>query len=290
MDRDYVIITDSTVDLTQEIINELGVEIVLMTYTINGETLKDTTDPSEVRRFYDRLRAGDMSTTSQINSETFRERFEEIIKEGKDILYLGFSSGISGTFQSSCIAKQDITEAYPDSIVEVVDTKCASMGQGLIVYYAAKMKQSGKSLYEVRDWVVANKQKMNHFFTVDDLSFLKRGGRVSSTAAMLGGLLNIKPVLDCDKDGKLRPLMKVRGRKKALDELVHQMELLVEDPEGQMIFISHGDCEDDARYVEREVRARFDIADVKLNFIGSTIGSHSGPGTIALFFLGKERT
>ncbi len=290
MIKEYVIVTDSTVDLTEEIINELGVEIIPLSYTINGETMQDTTDPAKVHDFYERLRAGEVSTTSQINSETFRECFENIIKAGKDVLYLGFSSGISGTFQSSLIAKQDIAEAYPESIVEVVDTKCASMGEGLIVYYAAKMKQSGKNLYEVRDWVEDNKQKVNHCFTVDDLSFLKRGGRISSTAAILGGVLNIKPVLDCDKEGKLRPLMKVRGRKKALDELVHQMELLVEDPEGQMIFISHGDVEEDAKYLEQEIRARYDIADVKTNFIGSTIGSHSGPGTIAIFFLGRERT
>ncbi len=289
MGREYVIVTDSTVDLTAELISELGLTVIPMSCTIGGETLYDSTDSRAVQNFYERLRAGEVSTTSQINSGRFRECFEKIIADGKDILYLGFSSGISGTFQSSCIAKQDILEASPDSVIEVVDTKCASMGQGLIVYYAAKMKQSGKSLLEVRDWVEANKQKVNHFFTVDDLSFLQRGGRISSTVAILGGLLNIKPVLFCNNEGKLCPFTKVRGRKKALDELVHQMELCIEDPEGQMIFISHGDAEADAKYLENEVRSRFDISDVKINYIGSTIGSHSGPGTIALFFLGKER-
>ncbi len=289
MAKEYVLIADSTTDLPAELIRELGVEITSLSYTIGGETLPDTTEKECIENFYNRLRNGEMATTSQINSETFKEVFEKYIKEGKDVLYLGFSSGISGTYQSSCIARDDLREQYPDCRIETVDTLAACMGQGLLVYYAAKLKQEGKSIDEVISWVEENKLRLNHWFTVDDLGCLKRGGRISATSAMLGGLLNIKPVLDVDPDGKLRPITKVRGRKNALSGILGKMNELIENPDGQMIFISHGDCADDAAVLEKEIRSRYNVSDVITNYIGTTIGSHSGPGTLAVFFLGKTR-
>ena len=205
------------------------------------------------------------------------------------MLYIAFSSGLSGTYQSAVLAREELKQRFPDRRLEVFDSLCASMGEGLLVYHAAKLRQAGKSLDEVLAWLKENVLNLCHWFTVDDLNHLKRGGRVSTATALVGTMLGIKPVLHVDDEGHLIPVSKVRGRKQSLDALVRRMEDTVLDPADQMVFISHGDCLEDAQYVERQIREKLGVQQVKLGFIGPVIGAHSGPGTVALFFLGKER-
>ena len=204
-------------------------------------------------------------------------------------MYIGFSSGLSGTYQSAALAREELKQRFPGRRLEVFDSRCASMGEGLLVYHAAKLQQAGKSLDEVLSWLKENVLNLCHWFTVDDLNHLKRGGRVSTATALVGTMLGIKPVLHVDNEGHLIPVSKVRGRKQSLDALVRRMEDTALDPAGQMVFISHGDCLEDARYVERQIREKLGVRQVELGFIGPVIGAHSGPGTVALFFLGKER-
>lgn len=239
--------------------------------------------------FYAKLRAGSVSTTTQVNSEEFLHVFTPLLEAGQDVLYIAFSSGLSGTCQSALLARKELKERFPDRKLEVFDSLCASMGEGLLVYHAAKLRREGKSLEEVLSWLRENALRLCHWFTVDDLNHLKRGGRVSTATALVGTILGIKPVLHVDDEGHLIPVTKVRGRKQSLDALVKRMEDTVEDPAGQMVFISHGDCLDDARYVERQIREKLGVEQVEIGYIGPVIGAHSGPGTVALFFLGKER-
>lgn len=232
-----------------------------------------------------------MVTTAAVNVAEYQAHLEPILAAGKDVLVLAFSSGLSTTCNSARIAAQELSEAYPERKILVVDTLCASLGQGLLVWYAARMRQSGKSIEEVRDWAEANKLHLCHWFTVDDLHFLKRGGRVSAATAVVGTMLQIKPVLHVDNEGHLINMAKARGRKAALKALVDHMEQTAIDPAGQTVFISHGDCLEDAQFVAQEVSQRFGIPleRIVLNEIGPVIGAHAGPGTVALFFLGKER-
>lgn len=289
--RDYILLTDSTADLPQYLVDELNIYVFPLLFELDGKSYHNYPDNHELspELFYNYLREGKNSITSQINSSTFQEVFSQCLEKGKDILYLCFSSGLSGTYQSSRLAIEELQEKYPDGKIRTIDTLCASMGEGLLVYLAAKMKQSGKSLDEVADWVEANKLNLCHWFTVDDLIFLKRGGRVSTAAAVVGTMLGIKPVLYVDNEGHLIPQQKVRGRKASLDALVQQMEKTVIEPASQTVFISHGDCLADAEYVAEQIRKKFGIKDIVINFIGPVIGSHSGPGTVALFFIGSER-
>lgn len=213
----------------------------------------------------------------------------EILKSGKDLLCLSFSSAMSTTYQSAVIAAREVEEEFPDRKALVVDSLCASLGQGLFVYLCAKRKDAGASLEELRDYAEEIKGKVCHWFTVDDLYHLKRGGRVSATAALFGTMLSVKPVLHVDDQGRLIPMEKCRGRKASLMALVDHMEKTAVDPAGQTVFISHGDCLDDARTVAAEVTRRFGITDIHINYVGPVIGSHSGPGTLALFFIGEPR-
>ncbi len=289
--RDYILLTDSTADLPQHLVDELNISVFPLLFELDGKSYHNYPDNHELspENFYNYLREGKNSITSQINSSTFQEVFSGFLEQGKDILYLCFSSGLSGTYQSSRLAIEELQEKYPDANIRTIDTLCASLGEGLLVYLAAKMKLDGKSLDEVADWVEANKLNLCHWFTVDDLIFLKRGGRVSTAAAVVGTMLGIKPVLHVDNEGHLIPRQKVRGRKASLDALVEQMEKTAIDPTSQTVFISHGDCLKDAEYVAEQVRKKFGIKDIVINFIGPVIGSHSGPGTVALFFIGSER-
>lgn len=239
--------------------------------------------------FYNKLRAGVMSTTTQVNSEEFIQVFTPVLEAGDDILYIAFSSGLSGTCQSAHLAKKELEQKFPGRRIEVFDSLCASMGEGLLVYHAATRKNNGASLDEVLAWLKENVLHLCHWFTVDDLNHLKRGGRVSTATALVGTMLGIKPVLHVDDEGHLIPVSKVRGRKQSLDALVKKMEETAIDPQDQVIFISHGDCLEDAKYVARQVREKLGVKDVKINFIGPVIGAHSGPGTVALFFLGSSR-
>ncbi len=289
--RDYVIITDSTTDLTQELINELDITVIPMEFNIDGKSYLNYSDERDIsyKKFYDFLRNGKNSTTSLINTAAFTDLFEPILKDGKDILYIAFSSGLSGTYNSSCIAAQILSEKYTDSKIYTVDSLSASMGEGLLVYHAANKKKEGMNIDDLKDWVENNKLNLCHWFTVDDLHHLKRGGRLSSAAAIVGTMLNIKPVLHVDNEGHLIPVEKVRGRKLSITAMLKMMEKTAINPEEQTIFISHGDCLEEAEFLANLVKEKLSVKDIKMNYIGPVIGSHSGPGTIALFFLGTER-
>ena len=288
---EYVILTDSSADLTAELAAELGVEVIPLSFTMEDKTYFNYPDNRDIdpADFYARLRGGAMATTAAVNVADYTEAMEPILKEGKDVLVLAFSSGLSATCHSAQIAAGELMEQYPDRKVYVVDTLCASLGQGLLVWYAANLKKQSKTMEEVRDWTEEHKLNLCHWFTVDDLHFLKRGGRISAATAVLGTMLSIKPVMHVDNEGHLIKVGTARGRNASLKALVDHMEQTVLDLKGQSIFISHGDCLADAQKVADDIRARFGVEDIVINYVGPVIGAHSGPGTVALFFMGSER-
>ena len=288
---DFVIVTDSSADLPADLVRELGVEVLPLSFTIQGKTYRNYPDGREMApgAFYQLLRSGGMATTSAVNVADYTAALEPLLQEGKDVLLLVFSSGLSATYQSSVIAVEELREKYPDRKLFTVDTLCASLGQGLLVWHAVEQKRKGASIEAVRDWVEENKLHLCHWFTVDDLHFLKRGGRISAATAVVGSMLSIKPVLHVDDEGHLINVAKARGRNASLTALVDHMEQTAIDPAGQPIFISHGDCLADAQKVADEVRRRMGVKDIVINHVGPVIGAHSGPGTVALFFLGTKR-
>lgn len=288
---EYVLITDSSADLSQEMVQELGVTVLPLSFTIQGKIYRNYPDNREMDLplFYDMLRAGELATTSAVNVAEYTQAVEPILQEGKDVLILAFSSGLSSTYQASVLAAGELREKYPDRKIYTVDTLCASLGQGLLVYLAAQEQRKGKSIEEVRDWVEETKLHLCHQFTVDDLHFLKRGGRISATTAVVGSMLQIKPVLHVDNEGHLINVGKARGRQASLKALVDKMEKTVTEEGRKTVFISHGDCRKDAVTVADMVRERFGTQDIRINFVGPVIGAHSGPGTLALFYLGTER-
>ena len=239
------------------------------------------------KNFYAKLRGGSLGTTSAINVAVFTETMTKLINQGKDILCIAFSSGLSTTYQSACIAAEDVMGANPHCKILVCDSRAASLGQGMLVYLAALEKQKGKSIEELRDFVEERKNHIDHWFTVDDLNHLKRGGRVSAAAALFGTMLQMKPVLHVDDDGHLIPVSKVRGRKASVNALLEKMDELVEDP--SVVFISHGDCEEEAKGLAEAIQAKYKVDKLVINFVGPVIGNHSGPGTLALFFQGKNK-
>ena len=288
---EYVLITDSSADLSQEMVQELGVTVLPLSFTIQGKTYRNYPDNREMDLplFYDMLRAGELATTSAVNVAEYTQAVEPILQEGKDVLILAFSSGLSSTYQASVLAAGELREKYPDRKIYTVDTLCASLGQGLLVYLAAQEQRKGKSIEEVRDWAEETKLHLCHQFTVEDLHFLKRGGRISATTAVVGSMLQIKPVLHVDNEGHLINIGKARGRQASLKALVDKMEKTVTEEGRKTVFISHGDCRKDAVTVADMVRERFGTQDIRINFVGPVIGAHSGPGTLALFYLGTER-
>ena len=287
--KNYVIFTDSCADLTKEMYGALELRCIPLDVIVeNEDPVAD--DKIDIKEIYAKLRAKQSASTAAINIDRFLQCFEDAAKEGLDVLYLGFSSGLSSTYSSSVVAMRELQEKYPENKFYAVDTLCASMGQGLLVYYAANMKKAGASIEEVRDFVENTKLNLCHWFTVDDLFFLKRGGRVSAATAVVGSLLNIKPVLHVDNAGKLINVSKARGRKASIDTMFENMKKsLVPVEQNQTVFISHGDCIADAEYLANRIKTEMGIEDVRINYVGSVIGSHSGPGTLALFFLGNER-
>lgn len=287
---DFKIVTNTTADLPQEYIEENNLGLMVFNYTIMGEIYSKGHE-LDYKEFYAMMRAGNMPTTSQVNPEECRENFEEYLKETKEILYLCFSSGLSGTYGSACLAAEMVREQHPDCNITVIDTRCASMGEGLLVEKAVQLKKSGKSMAETAAWVEENIPHLVHIFTVDDLNHLYRGGRVSKTAAVIGTMVGIKPVLHVDQEGHLVPVSKVRGRKKSLNALVDYMDEKMGKyrDSNDIVFISHGDALEDAEAVRDEVKSRFGIESFLINHIGPTIGAHAGPGTIALFFMGESR-
>ncbi len=289
----YTIVTDSCSDLLPVYHDAYEDFIILpLEFTLDGKTYENMPD-CEVSSdaFYNRLRAGSMSTTSQISPERFSQTFRELLAAGKDVLYIAFSSGLSGTYNSACIARNTVLEEFPEGRLIVLDSLAASAGQGLLVYHALENRMRGMTLEENAAWVENNRLKLVHWFTVDDLHFLKRGGRCSPAAAFFGTLVNIKPVLHVDDAGHLIAREKVRGRKSALKALVDHMEKLATEPAAQTVFISHGDCIDDAKFVAAQITGRLGTPaeNIFISDIGPVIGSHSGPGTVALFFLGTDR-
>ena len=287
---EYVITTDNNSDLPEEYLKDHGVGCMYLSYSMDGKNYTHGNFLPE-HEFYEAMRNGSMPTTAQVNPENAKALLEPYLKEGKDILHIAFSSGLSGTYNSSRIAAEELMEEYPDRRIIVVDSLSASLGQGLLVWLAQQKKELGQTLEDVADWVEKNKLKMVHLFTVDDLNHLYRGGRVSRTTAIVGSMLNIKPVLHVDNEGKLTAIGKVRGRKKALQELVKLMDEKIGSfgADCDTIFISHGDCEQDAQYVAAKVKEKYNIKNIIINQVGATIGAHSGPGTMALLFMGDVR-
>lgn len=289
--QDFVIITDSCADLSADLVQSLGIVVAPLTVTIEEKDYRNYPDNRELdpHFFYDKMRAGATAVTSAVNVNQFIEITEPYLQAGKDILYLNFSSGLSTTYNSACIAAEELGEKYPERKLYTVDTLSASLGQGLLIWYAVQLKNQGQSIEEVRDWLEEHKLNLCHWFTVDDLMHLKRGGRISGTTAILGTMLSIKPVLHMDNEGHLISMSKARGRKASLNALVDEMAKTALEPEHQTVFISHGDCLEDAQYVAEQVRQRFGVKNVVINYVGPVIGAHTGPGVVALFFMGKSR-
>lgn len=284
----YRIVTDSCCDFPQNLYEELDLGLVSLAVNYKGQTLNSYTE-QWLKDMYQGLREGESASTSAVNPTGWAEAIEPELKEGKDVLVLAFSSGLSTTYQSAVIAANELMEQYPERTVKVVDTLCASMGQGLLVWYACKKRDEGKSLEEVYQWVEDHKLNLCHWFTVDNLMYLKRGGRVSAATALLGTMLQIKPVLHVDNEGHLINVSKVRGRKASLDALVKKLGQTGLEGENDTVFISHGDCLEEARYVADKIKERYGTKEVIISYVGAVIGSHSGPGTMALFYLGSER-
>ena len=287
----FVILTDSSADLGDDLVRQLDVQVLPLSFTLEQQTYHNCPDNREMEphAFYQKLRDGAVATTSAVNVSQYTEFLEPLLQAGRDVLILAFSSGLSATYNSSVIAVQELAEKYPERKLYTVDTLCASLGQGLLVYLAARERDSGKTIEEVRDWAEANKLSICHQFTVDDLHFLKRGGRISATTAVVGSMLQIKPVLHVDNEGHLINIAKARGRQASLKALVDKMEKTAIDPAHQTVFISHGDCLEDAQTVADLVKERLGVPEVYLNPIGPVIGAHAGPGTVALFYVGTER-
>ena len=287
----YRILTDSCCDLTQEMADMLELGIAPLSVNLEGKEFPNYLDHHalDVKVIYDKLRGGAMTSTTAANPTLWRDLAEPILKDGQDVLILAFSSGLSTTCNAASMAAQELLEEYPERKIFVVDTLCASLGQGLLVWYVARKRLEGATIEEARDYAEALKPQLCHWFTVDDLYFLKRGGRVSGATAVVGSLLQIKPILHVDDEGHLISVSKVRGRKASLQALAAKTVELGIAPETQTMFISHGDCLEDAEYLADLLKTKYHVPEVIINHVGPVIGSHSGPGTMALFFLGKNR-
>lgn len=286
--RDYIITVNSTVDTGKEWLEERHVPVIPLKYTIDGKDYTDMYGLSD-KEFFQKLRDGKMSVTSQINPEEAREMLEPYVKEGKDILHLAFSSALSGTCNSMKLAAEELMEEYPGSKVIVVDTLCACLGEALLLYYVLKQKDAGKSIEEVAQWAEENKLHVCHNVTVDDLFHLHRGGRVSKATAVLGSMVKIKPIIHMDDNGALQVIGKERGRKKSLHKIV---DMAVERSQGwdnEIVMITHGDCLEDAEYVAKLIREKMGVENIFIHNIGTVIGSHTGPGVVATFCMGNKR-
>ena len=289
--NDFVIVTDSSADLNLDLVRETGVEVLPLTFLMGDKSYENHPDNREMdpHTFYNKMREGETATTSAVNVGQYTDFCESYLEAGKDILILAFSSGLSATCRSAQLAAEDLSEKFPERKIYVVDTLCASLGQGMLVWLAAQQKQAGKTIDEVRDWAEANRGSVAHWFTVNDLMHLQRGGRVSAATALVGTMLSIKPVMHVDDEGHLIKVTTARGRKASLMALVDEMEKSAIDPQNQTVFISHGDCPEDAQTVADEIAKRFGVKDFRINHVGPVIGAHTGPGVVALFFVGKER-
>ena len=291
MKQNYVIFTDSSCDLPAELARELELVVLPLTLTLGGKEYANYLDGREIGfgEFYGRVRQGETAVTSAANAEGYVTQMKPILEEGRDILLLVFSSGLSSTYQSALLAVEELREVYPERKMLTVDTRCASMGQGLLVYLTAQKRAEGLSIEEARDWAEKERERLSHWFTVDDLMYLKRGGRLNAATALVGTALGIKPIIHIDDEGHLVNVGKARGRRGALSALADRVAELAVEPEKYPVFISHGDCREDAEALGRMVKQRLGVKKVVISYVGPVIGAHTGPGVVAIFFVGKHR-
>lgn len=290
--RDYVIMTDSCCDLTAEEVAESELTVLPLTFMMEGASYRDTPDHADMSlaEYYRHIRAGAQCTTAAVNVGDFTDAMRPILESGKDILCVNFSSALSTTYQSAAIAADELRPEFPDAKIIVIDSLAASRGQGMLLWHAAKEKKRGASIDAAADWVRGMIQHQDHWFTVDDLNHLRRGGRLNATSAIIGTVLAIKPVMHTDSEGRLTPVSKARGMKQALTELVNRMDALGTRPlEEQTVFICHADAPESVEFVKGLLKERFGVTDVRAGYIGPVIGSHTGAGTLGLFFFGSER-
>lgn len=284
-----VIITDSSSDLPRQYIDDNNIPFISLVCHFKGREIKDDFGVTlSYKEFYDAVRDKEMPSTSQVNVQTYLDIFRTYLSQGVPVIYIGFSSALSGSLSSALLAQKMILEENPGAALTVIDSKCASLGQGLLVYHAIELLKQNKSKEEIASWVEENKLRVNHWFTVDSLDHLKRGGRISGTAAAVGSILNIKPVLKVDDEGKLAPVTKVQGRKKSLRTLADMLKERIVPSEEQVIAISHSDCLEDVEYLIGLLKENYNFKDIIINMIGPVIGAHTGAGTVALFFMGKN--
>lgn len=287
--RDYVIFTDSACDIKPEILKEWGVKARPLTFRFDSDNVEYSNYDMDTKTFYDKMRDGGVAKTAAVNSAAFLEAFEEVLKEGKDVLYLGFSSGLSTTYNSARLAAEELNKIYKDAKVIAVDTLAASAGEGLLVRLVVDKKKGGATIDEAAEFARNTALNICHWFTVDDLVYLKRGGRISAAAAFFGNVIGIKPVLHVDNEGHLINVMKVRGRRNAVATMAEKYAELALDKENGIVFISHADCQKDVDELSSIIREKCGATVEIVTDVGPVIGAHSGPGTLALFFVGKER-
>ncbi len=287
--QDYVLITDSTCDIEEYILQERNTPCIKLNYIIDGQDYFDGMTVEASKAFFALIRQGKMSKTSSINTERFMEFWQPYLEEGKDIVYLGFSSGLSATFNNACLAANLCMEEYPDRKIYPVDSLCAALGQGLLVRFAMDKRDEGATAEELVKYIEDIRLKINHWVLVDDLDHLKRGGRISGAAAMIGSIMNIKPVLHMNDMGKLIVKEKIKGHKKGINFLLEKLEKKGVDIDKNPVFISHADSLDDAVLLDKLIKERFPVKETYINYIGPVIGSHTGTGTAVIFFLGDDR-
>lgn len=287
--KDYVIVTDSTADLNYDLVTKYGIEVLPLEFMIDDKWYKHYADSREysLDEFYKNLKKGSQVKTSQVNQYTAEESLTKILEKGLDVLYIAFSSGLSGTYMNARRAVEELREKYPERKIYIIDSLSASGGEGLLVYKASQLKEKGKSIDEVKNWVEDNKLKVIHWFTVDDLHHLKRGGRISSTTAIVGTALNIKPILNIDNEGHLQNVGKARGRKLAIKKIVDNIKKDIVNPEDEVVFINQGTALEDAEYAAKLLKE--EVKEVVIGDIGPVIGAHTGPGVLAIFCMGNKR-
>ncbi len=285
--NEFIITADSTVDLPKEYLAEKNIPILALNYILEGVTYEDGNGLTG-HEFYEKLRGGAMPTTSQINPEQAKAALEPFVKDGKDIIHIAFTSGMSGSYNSTRIAAEELMEEYPERKIAVIDSLCAAMGEGMLLYKVIELKEQGKAFDEIVEWTENNKLHVCHDVTVDDLFHLHRGGRVSKASAIVGSMIKIKPIIHVNDEGKLIVISKERGRKKSLMTLVDRMEEKMQGYDNDIVMIVHGDVPEDAEFVKKEIEKRFGITNVMINCLGAVIGSHTGPGVVALFYMGTR--
>ena len=287
----FEIITDSSAKLPEEFIEQEQIQVLSLSFFVNGKEYfgYEKGKKTDLAPFYSMMRMKKDIRTSLVNTALAREMAGQVLSEGKDILYIGFSSGLSGTYQSVSIVLNDLKILYPERKIYTIDSLSAALGEGMLVYFAAMQKKEGKTIEEVYQWLIENRCNICHWFTVDDLFFLQRGGRISGKNAWVGTALHIKPVMHVNEEGQLEMVEKVRGRKKALEALIDRYEKDAIDPGKYPVFLNHGDCMKDAEYVMERIKERFGVSECMIRVWEPIVGAHAGPGTIALFFYGKSR-